>query len=198
MIQLDEALQPFMGPGDHDGEQSMRIKHLPAVGPLAYLHVIYKPVDSTIVLAALERVVGTSLLGDFYMLQNGAELFSGSIRIYGCVAPGTRLDRSRPFSLPPLDLVEINQQYLSSTERSRVIRIASYSVDRSIVCIERDSAEVVCFRGDGFETERRRWASMEAWLLEEIERLSWLFSPAGQLLVDEEATLPATSQPRVF
>jgi hypothetical protein len=132
-----------------------------------------------------------------YASCNGASLFSGTIRIFGCVAPGTLLNRSDPLSLPPLDIVKMNRQYVDPKKSHGQICVGAYTFDRSLVCIDKPSQKVTCYQGNNLDIERKQWQTLDDWITTEWERLSFLFSPEGRRLVPEHLGLPNSSEPKI-
>jgi hypothetical protein len=130
-----------------------------------------------------------------YSHCNGAPLFSGAIRIFGCVAPGTSLDRSDPLSLPPLDIIKMNRQFVDPQCVNELLCIGVYGFGRSLVCVDRRGEVVTCFEGEDLKMTRRVWPTVESWIRDEIVRRSVLFSPAGERLVSEELCLPGSELP---
>ncbi len=170
---------------------------LPWVGDLAYLHVIYKPAEADIVKGASNQVEFPASLKDFYASCNGAFLFVRAIQIYGCVAPGTLPDRSDPLSLPPFDVVQMNRELDPSKPRGQIC-IGSYGFDRSLVCLDKQSQKISCYRRENFDVRRRTWPTLDNWIEDEVQRLSLLFSPEGRRLVPEELCLPDSGEAKLI
>jgi hypothetical protein len=177
---------------DLDSPTAIRLVKVPWVGSLAYLHVIYKPAADEIVTIAARELDFPASLREFYTSCNGADLFSGAIRIYGCVAPGTLLTRSDPFSLPPLSIVETNREIVGTKRTRDRTCIASYGYDRSLVCIDNTKETITCHQGENLDVERKSWPNIEGWLSEELQRLAFLFSPEGKRLMAGEFLLPGS------
>jgi hypothetical protein len=169
---------------------AIRIKNLHWIGPLAYFHVVYRPVSSLLVAEVGQRLKFPNSLRAFYQACNGMDLYAGTIRLFGCVEKGTPLDRSDPLSLPPLSITDMNQQFVSPRYSREVLSIGTYSYDRSLLCIDRQSERVTCYRGEDLRYERKSWPTIEDWLVSEQTRLSFLFSPDGRLLGTERLGLP--------
>ena len=175
---------------DYDDSHASRFVKRSWISPVAYLHVVYHPAATPIVQSVSRRLSFPSEVSAMYESMNGASLFAGAIKIYGCVEEAFPLDRTDPLSLPPLSIVEMNRMFVPEERSQQFICIGGYSYDRSLVCIDRESDEAVCFHGDTLMQLRKSWRSLENWLAEEITRLSLLFSPEGRRLVQEKFELP--------
>ena len=160
------------------------------LSPIAYLHTIYRPTAPLVVQKISGILRFPEEIDMVYKYMNGASLFSGAIQFFGCVEEGLLLDRANPLSLPPLSIVEMNNMFISKEHGDQFLCIGGYSYDRSLVCIDRNTGEAVCFRGDALTAVRKSWVSVEKWLSDEIQRLGLLFSPDGKQLVDEKYELP--------
>lgn len=171
-------------------DSAVRIGNLDWIGPLAYLHVVYRPAASLLVLQVGQLMQFPESLQTFYGSCNGLSLYSGAIRVFGCVEKGTLLDRSDPLSLPPLSIIEMNRQFVDPRHSRSLLCIGAYSYDRSLVCIDRQAKRVTCYRGEDLGHQRKTWPTIEDWLNGELNRLSFLFSPDGRCLGSERSGLP--------
>ncbi len=174
---------------------AVKITNLHWVGPLAYLHVIYRPASPSMIMQVGQAMQFPVSLQHFYECCNGLSLYSGTIRMFGCVQAGTLLDRSDPLYLPPLDIIKMNQQFVSPRSSHHMLCIGVYSYDRSLVCIDRQSERVTCYRGEDLRHQRGSWSTIENWLSSECSRLSSQFSPDGRRLGDERFGLPGEDVP---
>jgi hypothetical protein len=196
MLSLTEHLERFLSDRDLDTPNAVFIKNLPWIGPDAYLNVLYKPVASEVVAAVGEKLQFPDSLREFYKSYNGARLFFDSLRVYGCLAADTLLDRSAPLTLPPFDIAGAYEEFQRHTRNAGIICIGSYGYDRSMVCMDRNEQSVICFKGTDFAERRGTWTSLTTWLNDELNRLGWMFSTDGRRLVEEQLTLPGTEQSR--
>lgn len=194
---LFARLPRFIGGRDLDTPNAIRLVARTRVGPAAFLHVIYKPAAQEIVRVVFGQIHAPPSLRRLYALCNGASLFSGAIRIFGCVAAGTLLDRSDPLSLPPLDIVKSNRQFVDPETFQTQVCIGAYGFDRSLVCVDRQIEVVTCYEGEDIKTTRKKWPTIENWITSEIDRLSTLFSPEGERLVAENFCLPDSDEARL-
>jgi hypothetical protein len=194
---LFARLPRFVAGRDLDTPTAIRLVARTRVGPVAYLHVIYKPAEEEIVREVFGKIRAPPSLRRLYALCNGASLFSGAIRIFGCVAAGTLLDRRNPLSLPPLDIVKSNRQFVDPERFQRQVCIGAYGFDRSLVCVDRKIEMVTCYEGEEFKRTRKKWPTVDSWITGEIDRLSMLFSDEGERLVSENFCLPGSDEARL-
>ena len=163
---------------------------VPAVASEAYLSIIFKPASPSLVAEVSKRLKLPMSVSDFYRQFNGAHLFVNALSILGCVPKGTPLDRSDRFSLPPFDIIEVNNELRTRLAGTNLVCLASYGFDQSLVCIERSTAEMICFVGENTSKERVRWPSFDEWLSTEVKRISFLFDEDANRLVEKEKLLP--------
>jgi hypothetical protein len=168
------------------------------VGSSAYLNIVYKAPPKS-VLEEVDRTIHfpESMLS-FYTAWNGARLFVGALSVYGCLSTGRLLDRADPFKLQPFDVREVNREFERQTKDAGLICIGSYSFDRSMVCMHRETQSVACYVGKDFSKRRQEWESLDQWLTVEISRMSLLFDGAGNRLVDKERLLPGLEPSHVI
>ncbi len=100
------------------------------------------------------------------------------------------LDRAKPFRLPPFNIEGVNREFAKAISDTDLICIGSYSFDRSMVCIDRMSIEITCFVGKDFTRRRKKWQTLEDWIVSEIERVGDLHDDFGSRLVNEKLFLP--------
>jgi hypothetical protein len=191
-IKLLDSVSSFAEVNDRETETAFFRTHVPWVAPLAYLHVIFKPLAETDLLAAISRLDLPSPLAGSFALQNGASLFSGNLKLYGLHKPGQLLNRSDPFSRLPFNIENENDR-CSRDVLDHLLVIGGYGFDASRVCIDRQKLSVHAFRSNGRSLDTTpfySWMSLDQWLTEEVARLSDLFGRDGRLLVHESETLP--------
>jgi hypothetical protein len=173
---------------------AIRIKNLSWLGSFAYLHTIFKPLlDSTLVRLEEQETMPASVR-QFYRSCNGMELYAGTIRMFGFVARGTPLDRSDPFSLPPLSITQMNRNFIDQRYAGKLLCIGAYSYDRSLLCVDHASGRIICYQGEDLNNIRKTWPTIDDWMISELARLSMLFSPDGRVLVDRRLCLPDASE----
>lgn len=189
-IDLLRHLGEFQDVSNRETKDAYFLTHVPSVGSAAYLNIVYKAPEP-----ALREEVGRELklpstLQDFYCSWNGARLFVGALAVYGCLPVDKVLQRSDPTRLLPFDIREVNLEFARETQARDIICIGSYSYDRSLVCIHRETLSVTCYVGKDFGNVRQEWVSLGQWLTDELARLSLLFDERGVLLVEKQFTLP--------
>lgn len=196
-INLLAMLGKFKELADQETEDAYFRTKVPSIGPDAFLNIVYKaPPRSLIDEIEMELRLPSSLL-EFYGQWNGARFFVGGLSVYGCVRSGQQLNRTSPLKLLPFNIREVNREFARQTNEAGLVCIGSYSYDRSIVCMRRESQSVVCFIGKDFSNVRQEWKSLERWLTEELLRLSLLFDEEGNRLTDKERLLPGLEPSRV-
>lgn len=196
-VHLIQLIAGFESNEDVETSHAFFRTKVPTVAPEAYLHTIYKAAPPELVSEVSEELRLPGSVVDFYRCWNGAHLFVNALSIFGCVASGTPLNRSDRFKLPPFDVLEINRELKAKLSRANLIAIASYSYDGSLVCVERQAGDVVCYVGEALPKERTRWRSIDDWLPQEIQRISFLFDERGSRLVEKEKILPGIEPSRV-
>ena len=166
--------------------------HVPDVAPYAYLHTIYAPADS--------EILGTSSVHipkawcSFLKIQNGADLFSNALFIYGMRRKGHMHDRSSNYSTSAFSLEEANAHPVLR-KFPMDIQVGNYGYNGARVLLSRDDLSIKVVSRSG-EREILKWKSIEVFLRSEISRLASLFSGSGKLLVNEELTLPSLGEAR--
>jgi len=157
-------------------------------GSIAYLNVVFKAAPSDVLSEVGSRMKFPRPVSDLLALHNGAMFFSEALSFYGVVRGGQKLNRTEPFSLPPYNIESENRAW-PPPDRDRFLKIGSYGLDGSAVCIDRQTNQIVAVRRR--ETDPfARWASLDDWLGNELRRLSELFDPSGRRLTSERETLP--------
>ena len=196
-INLLAMLGKFKKLADQEtGDAYFRTK-VPSVGPDAFLNIVYKAPPRSLFDEIEMELRLPSSLSDFYGHWNGARFFVGGLSVYGCVGLGQQLNRTGPLQLLPFNIREVNREFARQANEAGLVCIGSYSYDRSIVCMRRESQSVVCFVGKDFSNVRQEWNSLERWLTEELLRLSLLFDEEGNRLTDKEQLLPGLEPSRV-
>lgn len=187
-VDLLTALSSYEVVDDQDSEIAVFRTRVPWVGPLAYLHIIYKPAPRLVLKEVAQKLRMPPPTIQLLARHNGAHLFSGALTIFGVRAPGQLLNRGDPFLAPPFDIESENNE-LKRVDRSQFLGVAGYGFDGSIVCIDRFDAHLSLFRRDD-ATPLISWRHLDEWLSSEVARLSLLFDRRGKRLVDEAETVP--------
>lgn len=190
-INLTKLVERFSSSGDVETPSAYYLTGLQNPHGVAHLNIIFKAAPLPVREWVATRLDLCANLRAFYAMWNGARLFFDSLSLYGCLPRNQLFDRANPFGVLPFDIVEINSECLPGRAKDNLICIGSYSFDRSLVCIERLSGEIICFEGASFNKQRSAWKSLDSWLNEEIARLSLLFDYNGNQLAPDELTLPS-------
>lgn len=186
------SLKKFRNIDDFETRLAFFKTRVPAVAPKAYLTIIFKPTSREVVEDVAKELALPAPMINFFERCNGAHLFAGTLSIYGCLPKTYLLDRSDPFSLPPFNIRDINDEVTYMFAGKNLVCIASYSYDGSLVCIHRETGEIMCFSKEDPAQERKRWGTLQDWLRTEVERLSLMFDEDGNRLVAEHHLLPGT------
>lgn len=189
-IDLMALLSKFKSVSSRETDLAFFLTNVPAVAPLAYLSVLFKAAPQSVVASIDKELNLPTTLLDFYRQWNGAHFFVNAFSVYGCVPIGQLLVRSDPFKLPPFSVLKANQELSRKMDMTELLCIGVYGLDGSRVCLNRESQSIVCFAGEDLSTRRFEWRNLEHWLTDELARLSMMFDPAGNRLVDEEELLP--------
>jgi len=167
--------------------------HVPWVAPLAYLHVIFKPIEQILLEPTISGCGMPFSYTSFLQLPNGAILFSGALSIYGVHPAGQLLNREDPLLQLPFN-VEVENSNWPPANRHRFLTIGGYGFDGSRACIDREDLRIYLFKREinGLSKDPLLvWEDLETWIIGEIDRLSTMFDTRGRRLVeDERLTLP--------
>jgi hypothetical protein len=190
-IDFLELLNKFNPVDDVETEQAIYKTRVPSVAPEAYLNVIFKSASAEVRHEAERRLLFPAPLVNFYSQWNGTHLFINGVHIYGCVPRSQLLNRTARFSLPPFNIETVNREFATRLESQNLICIGSYGWDRSLVCVDRQSLQTVCFKGKDFSVKRSTWPGLEQWISSEVQRIATFFDDSGNCLVDQQRLLPA-------
>lgn len=187
-LDLMHELSHYEPVDDRENDIAFFRVHRPELGSAAYLHVIYKAPNPDSLRKVAENLRLPQEFSSFLQKQNGANLFSNSLYLFGIVPKGQMLNRKDPFSLPPFDLQWENDN-LDGVDRERFLAIGGYGFDGSTTFIDRSNDQVVALpRGES--KLLASWSHFSIWIRAEIDRLSALFSSRGERLVNESETVP--------
>jgi len=162
--------------------------HVPHVAPEAWFHILFPALDDES-LVELDRAL-RRLVPDPYReilkVTNGLYLFSGALSLYGL-----RKDYSRKPSIRlPFDL-----SYPNILERPRAadpgwFMFGFYDEDGSKAYMDPSDGRV--FRGSRDMTRPRlnQWASLDAFLTDEVRRLEGHFDERGRQIDPSRPTTP--------
>jgi hypothetical protein len=189
-IDLLNLLKKFDDADDVETDTAIYRTRVPSVGPEAYLNVIFKPSAAEVREGVASNLHFPPPLVTFYSEWNGARLFVNGINIYGCVPQGQLLRRTESFALSPFNIEAVNREFANSLYAQNLVCIGSYGWDRSLVCVDRRSFEVVCFRGEDLGMRRKIWRSLERWIVSELARIEVYFDASGDCLVEPDRLVP--------
>jgi hypothetical protein len=190
MVSLEDLLQKFNPYKNLEYGGRHFMTHVPTLGTLAYLNIIFDPSDLDIQLDIIDPLVLPNEIRLFYKVYNGAHLFSDLLSIYGFLPKVYKLERDDRRKTLPYNIIDINKEYIDDLLTSEIFIFGSYGFDRSELFIERATGRIYCSVGDDINKFRATWPSFETWLVEEIGRLSDCFDKNGNRLVEFEETLP--------
>jgi hypothetical protein len=189
MINLVDAISKFRPANDRENDVAFYRTHVPWVGSLAYLNIIFKPAAPDVLLEVGAKMKIPPPYVEFLQRHNGADLLSGAISLYGVVRKGQLLKRSDPYSLPPFN-IELENRSWPPPDRDRFLAIGGYGFDGSIPCIDRHDYHIEIFHRKA-QMPYRAWESLDDWLTNEIQRVVELFDVSGRRLVDSSKTVPS-------
>jgi hypothetical protein len=157
------------------------VGHIPHVAPLAYLHVLYRPLDRG-ELEELARSFSQPLPEEYLWLlgqTNGLNLFADSLAIFG-------VERSRsrdPSRHQPYDVVRMNEFERLPALDPHIFLVGAHGDGMAIYLDSRSGAATS--RGP-FEdpTIREEWPSLLDLLSDEFSRLSDSFDEQGREKTD--------------
>lgn len=153
----------------------------PHIGPRAWLHYIFPPIDDGEI-NLLEYEIGRVFpesLREFLELSNGINVFSDSLAIFG---HRTTFDRSSAI-IEPYSIVSMNLYERPPNLSKDMLLVGSYSSgDGAFLYMDpRSGAVMRSARNDATPTEQ--WSSFGAMLVDEVCRLFELFDERGRRLV---------------
>ena len=176
-IDLMSLVSKFRRFDDQENANASFKTRVPWVAPEAYLNIIYRPAAPKVLFEVAARRSFPPEVVDFLKRQNGAMLFSGSLNMYGVVAPGRFLNRSDSFLLPPFNIEQENRPW--KVDPDRLLVVGGYTFDGSRACVHRGDGKVHVFQ-KGRQIPLVSWPSFDNWLMSEIGRLCALFDEEGR------------------
>ncbi len=194
-IDFDALLSKFEDIADFEYEGRVFRTNAQSIAPRAYLNIYYRAAVEEIQKTIIESLGLPQDVREFYRTHNGANLFVGAIHIYGFLPPGQLIERGDWRKRLPHNFIIINEEYFPDLILRNSLCLGSYGYDLSMVCVSRDTGEIICVEGSNFNRVRAKWGSFESWLTSEIVRLSNYFDSVGHRLVDIERTLPLSRAP---
>ncbi len=192
---LLKLLSKFLPISDVETEYAFFKTHVPSVAPEAFLNIIFKPASADVQKKVTRKLSFPASMVEFFECYNGAILFSDALRVYGCLPDHYLLNRADAFDSLPFDILRTNEEFGEELQPRGLLCVGSYGYDRSLVCMDRKTAQITCFREQDFGVIRASWPNLDQWLTSEISRMSFYFDEHGNRLVAERELPP--SQDRV-
>ncbi len=192
-IDLLKLLPHSASEDDRESRTAFFWTHVPWVAPLAYLHIIFKPIEQSLLQPAILNLTIPSSYTSFLQKQNGAILFSGALSIYGVHPVGQLLNREDPLLRLPFN-IGVEHSNWPPANSKRFLTIGGYGFDGSRACIDREDSRIYLFKREinGLSKDPLLvWEDLGTWIIGEIDRLSSMFDTRGRRQVeDERLTLP--------
>lgn len=192
MVNLIPLLSRYKKIKDFESDVAVFRTNTPHRAPFAYLHILFKPAPEELQRVRCSQLRIPPSLADFYSHHNGAELFGGTIRIFGFLSDHYLLNRRDWRNLPPFNILDLNEQHRDELGSRNLIAFADYKVDGSLVCVERDSGRIECLVEENFRKVRQTWPDFDNWIQEEVSRLSLHFDELGHCSVEHNKLLPGS------
>ena len=164
------------------------IGRVPHIAPQAWLHAIFAPLNHKQIIL-LETDMQTSIplvLKEFYLLNNGLDLFSSSISFYGL---RTSYERKGDAVWQPFDIILPNTYGRSDDSNMDELCFGGYGFDGSDLYINTITLKVYR-RMPESSVILNTWNSFEEMVLSETERLFKLFDEKGKNKYSIESTVP--------
>jgi hypothetical protein len=189
-IDLLKSVSRFRSFHDRETEHAWFRTLVPWIGPEAYLNVVYKAANPSVLKLVADKWRVPEPVADLLGVHNGAMLFSNALNIYGVVEPGTLLNRQDRFQLPPFNMERENESWVVAPDRLLVI--GGYRFDGSRACIDRTNGRIYVFKKRN-EIPVTSWDTVDDWLNSEVFRLGQLFDHDGKRIGPESETGPPRS-----
>jgi hypothetical protein len=171
VLSLIEGSDPIE---DHETEAAYFKTRMTWLTPVAYLHIIYKPMPVDFVRNQLRSLDAPAAVFELLESSNGARLFAESLTLFGLWKPGQLFGGPSVFELPTINLAMMNYE----ADQELGFAIGTYGDGTSVV-IDRGAENVTGWRSG---KPVCRWASVEQWLTSECSRLGACFDRRGRLL----------------
>src|SRR5258705_759719 len=97
-VDLRQLLCRFLRNDDRESSTAFFLTPVPSIAPLAYLHVVFKPIARHVLKESIAGLEMPSTLIAFFEKQNGAILLSGALNVYGVHPAGQLLKGEDEFS----------------------------------------------------------------------------------------------------
>ena len=111
MIDLPSLIGKFRAVNDRESEVAFFHTHVPWVAPEAYLNIIFKPAAPDVLSGVGAQIKIPVPVLQLLARHNGANLFSGSLSLYGVVGKRQLLHRGDSFSIPPFNIELENRSW---------------------------------------------------------------------------------------
>ena len=162
--------------------------HVPHLGPHAWFHYIFLPLGAGSI-DELDQKLRRRLpdtYRDLLLKTNGLYLFSGALTLYGL-----RRDYSRRLSIvEPFDLRDPNVHERPRAADPRWFIFAFYDADGSAGYIDPGDGRVYRANRNMTQPRLNRWPSLDAFLRDEVRRLTGHFDERGRQLDPLRPTTP--------
>lgn len=165
------------------------VGHVPHVGPQAYLHIIFPPLDPEQI-TGIEQKIGTVLpdeYREFLLRVNGLHVFSTALAIYGMRRNYVRVGDE---AIQPFDINIPNTIERPKDADEAWVIIGSYKQDGSNIYIDKTTGKV--YRSERWKAKNRlnEWPDFWTMLTSEVQRLSTLFDELGRKIDQDAPTTP--------
>jgi SMI1 / KNR4 family (SUKH-1) len=162
--------------------------HVPHVAPHAWLHTLFPALDADS-LVEVERDLRRPVPSSYQELlrqTNGLYLFRGALSLYG-----RRRDYSRKVSIrEPFDLADPNVHERPRAAHPSWFIFGFYNEDGSSAYIDPSDGHVYRANRDMTSPRLNQWASLDAFLGDEVRRLERHFDDRGRQLDPSRPTTP--------
>lgn len=187
--ELNRAINDAARFGTEISENMARLYgHVPYLGPLAYLHIVFPPLDGSGI-AKLAKILNRPVPDPYQQLllvTNGLYLFSGALSLYGL-----RTDYSRRLSIvEPFHLADPNVSERPKAAKPSWFIFGFYKSDGSSAYMDPMTGHVYRANRDMTEPHLNDWASLDTFLESEIKRLRTHFDDRGHRLDPSRSTAP--------
>jgi hypothetical protein len=157
------------------------VGHVPHIGPSAYLHVIFRALNSGEI-SLLEKSINNELppaLKAFYSDMNGINLFSTTLSIHGLRKNYNRAGYSM---WQPFGMEEINVSERIIGANKNLVFFASYKIDGSLLYTSTENEKVYKCLSTCVEPIYE-WPNFQEAICQEVLRISEEFDKDGKKIV---------------